>query len=187
MPELKADRWSIAQTREFYSSDSSYFVRIVPIEIPKRYYKWKNAPNWRKKMFSPADTTIIPCYAEMYKSTTNGDSLVWTRKLVNTIAPVSAKVSNDGRYMVTLDDWGGNRPTGENAVVIYGVDGNLLKQYSLLEISPFPLDSYDVSVTSFHWYGGSSFIDNKSFRLYFKTKIKQLYNFTYYIDSQELR
>src|SRR5687768_17227638 len=85
--QASADTWAPPKISDYYSSDSTYFVRIFPQHIPEKYFKWLEASSKKKKRFLPADTLITPCYAQMYKKTKNGDSLIWEQNLINRIAP----------------------------------------------------------------------------------------------------
>ncbi len=57
---------------------------------------------------------------------------VWSERLVNPVAPAQAFIRNDGRFVVTLDDYrlGGAR----NALVVYGTEGERLKRFELREL-----------------------------------------------------
>jgi hypothetical protein len=57
---------------------------------------------------------------------------VWQRSLVNQIAPARVNVRNDGRFVVTLDEY--RRGGARNAVVIYGADGQLLRHFLLTDL-----------------------------------------------------
>jgi len=57
---------------------------------------------------------------------------VWQRSLVNESAPARVNVRNDGRFVVTLDEY--RRGGARNAVVIYGADGQLLRHFLLTDL-----------------------------------------------------
>lgn len=177
---LFADSWSEPTIKRYYSKDSVYFVEIVPTKIPGNYWKWKGAKPKKKHKFTSADTTIIPAHAKMYKIENQDTLKVWKQKLVNPHAPVSAQVSADGKYLVTFDDWY-NVGYGPNVFVFYNNKGKLLKQYSLKDISPFPLDEYFLSISSIWWRCGADFRSEESVRVCFmdanKTKRYMEYNF----------
>ena len=174
-----ADSWAPPKTKDYHNEDQTYFVRIVPRTVPEKFWKWMNAKPGQKKRFSPADTTIIPCHAIMYKKTKNGDSLVWKKNLINEIAPVSAFVSNDARYIVTFDNWH-SMGYGVDVMVYYDHEGNLLKRHMLEDISPFPINTYSISVSSIWWRCHTKFLDNSRLEICFKdekeTIVKKIYN-----------
>ena len=88
---------------------------------------------------------------------------------MNSIAPVYAIISDDGQHFVTFDNWGGDGGYGTNAVVIYGPTGQLVKQYNLEEISPYPIDIFWKSVTAIRWRCKCRFISKTRFELCFVT------------------
>ena len=55
--------------------------------------------------------------------------------MVNEVAPVDAVVVDSGRYVVTLDNWGGTR-VGDDVVVIYDSGGRLVRRMRLTELLP---------------------------------------------------
>lgn len=72
-------------------------------------------------------------------------------RLVNEVAPVSALVSDDGRRLVTFDNWHA-MGYGDDVVVIYRSDGTLVRKFSLEEL----LTAEDVrelprSISSRYW------------------------------------
>jgi hypothetical protein len=58
--------------------------------------------------------------------------MVWERPLVNDVAPAIVCVRNDGRTVVTLDEY--RRGGARNALVIYGPDGELLRHFLLPDL-----------------------------------------------------
>ncbi len=56
----------------------------------------------------------------------------WRAKLVNEVAPGRALIRNDGRFVVTLDEF--RRGGAAHAVVIYGERGKLLRDFGLREL-----------------------------------------------------
>jgi hypothetical protein len=72
------------------------------------------------------------------------------KELVNPYAPYEAMVTNDGKYVITFDDWG-HLGYGENVMVVYGENGYLLKKHNLDEITTFRVNELQRSVTSICW------------------------------------
>ncbi|TWT40953.1 hypothetical protein RAS1_36420 [Phycisphaerae bacterium RAS1] len=56
----------------------------------------------------------------------------WERGLVNDTAPVAAAISDDGKFVVTLDEF--RRGGARNPIVIYGERGQLLRHFVLSDI-----------------------------------------------------
>jgi hypothetical protein len=57
---------------------------------------------------------------------------VWRTKLANDVAPRHARIRNDGRFVVTLDEF--RRGGATHAVVIYDERGRLLREFDLREL-----------------------------------------------------
>lgn len=76
--------------------------------------------------------------------------------LVNDAAPVSALVANSGGYIVTFDNWHGVG-LGENVVVIYRLDGHVIRSFRLDELmTAGDIEVLPRSVSSVNW-GGDRF------------------------------
>lgn len=147
---MLADKWPAPEVHEYYSADSSYFVRIFPLTVPAKYYKWQQAAPKKKRRFSAKDTVLVPCYAMLYERTKATPRPIWRQNLVNQVAPVEAVVSNDGRYVVTFDNHH-SMGYGKDVMAVYDYQGKLLKQYSLEQISPFSINRYKASRSSIWW------------------------------------
>jgi hypothetical protein len=172
------DSWDIPKIKDCYSSDSSYFVRIFPQQIPENYYKWIKATAEQKKKFQPEDTLVTPCHAKMYMKTKTGYSLIWEMKLINQVSPVSGMVSNDGKYFVTFDNWY-SMGYGVDVMAYYNNKGELVKRHMLEDISPFPINTYEISISSIWWSCGHEFIDNERISICFIDENKKIVNRIY--------
>ncbi|HEY8933825.1 MAG TPA: hypothetical protein VIM65_01335 [Cyclobacteriaceae bacterium] len=174
-----SDRWLPPKVTDYYSANKKYFARIVPRTVPENYYVWRKASVSEKKKFLPSDTAVVQCHAIMYKKTQSGDSILWTRKLINAMAPVSAIVSDDGGYLVTFDNWH-SVGYGVDVMVFYDKKGDLVKRHMLEDISPFPINDYPTSISSLWWRCGQQFVDNRRVEICFVSgdeKIeKRIYN-----------
>ncbi|MCK4342744.1 MAG: hypothetical protein KAY37_13585 [Phycisphaerae bacterium] len=74
------------------------------------------------------------CQATLFKRSERNQRgrKVWERALVNDVAPMAAFIRNDGRFLVTLDEYrcGGAR----HALVVYGAQGQLLRHFLLQDL-----------------------------------------------------
>lgn len=80
-----------------------------------------------------------PCRAELFSGADGRTRRVWTHLLVNDAAPAQVYIRNDGKYVVTLDEF--ERGGARHALVIYGEDGELLRHFllpDLLESQDWP-------------------------------------------------
>lgn len=75
-----------------------------------------------------------PCQATLYRRSEREPRgrEVWRRTLVNETAPTRAFVRNDGRFVITLDEF--RRGGARNALVIYGAQGELLRHFLLQDL-----------------------------------------------------
>ena len=149
---LLADDWPGPQTREVFSQNRHYFVRITPGE------SW--GETWG---FTGANIGRHAQAAFFREQSDKGYRLERTIELLNPVAPVDVFVSNGGE-LVTLDNWH-NRGYGA-VLVLYYADGELIKVYKLADLFPkSELDSFPQSVSSIMWHKGPMYIDQdqKSF------------------------
>ena len=102
------DSWAPIEQTEFYSVDRNYMLRIWP------HPEWPDKPGH--------------CQATLYSLKGDWEAKVWSRYLINNHAPVSVFVSDAGKYVVTMDEWG---HIGQLPVVIYGARGRLVKAHSI--------------------------------------------------------
>lgn len=182
---ILADVWDSPKIKEYFNEDSTYYVKVYPRNVPDKYYKWVNASSKKKKNFHPSDTTITPCYAKMYRVINGKDSLIWEQKLINTVAPVIAIVSDDGKYLVTFDNWY-SMGYGVDVMAYYNEKGDLIKRHMLEDISPFPINTYEISTSSIWWRCGQEFIDNQRISICFIDENETIKKITYNLTEQKI-
>lgn len=86
-----------------------------------------------------------------------GWETVWQAPLANLIAPTDALVTNDGRHVVTFDNWYATGH-GEDVIVIYRADGSLVRSMMLTDLVPdFYRDALSHSVSSIDWRKQAAF------------------------------
>jgi len=73
---------------------------------------------------------------------------VWARGLENRICPVTAMVTDSGKYVVTFDE---HLSVGRNPVVIYGEGGRLIANLSLVDLKLEDHPNISRSVSSYWW------------------------------------
>lgn len=88
--------------------------------------------------------------------------------MVNLVSPVDIIVANDGKSVVTFDDWG--MKGFKHSMVVYGERGEMIKDFDLEDISPFPIEQYSRSISSIFWGGRGEYLDNNRISIYFKNK-----------------
>ena len=167
-----ADSWAAPTQKRYYSADSTYFVEIVPLYIPDKYYKWQAAKPSKKHKFAATDTTLVPCHATMFRVENRDTTKVWEEKLINRVAPVYALVSTGGSYLVTFDNWA-SLGYGMDVFAVYDRYGYLLKRYSLDDFSPFSLNTYRRSISSLWWSCGAKLTASYMVEICFQDDNKQ--------------
>ncbi|SDY88896.1 hypothetical protein [Hymenobacter psychrophilus] len=179
-----ADSWELPKTTRYHSPDSSWFVEVVPLHIPAKYYAYHGTKPRRRHKFTAADTVIIPCHATMFRLQGSDTIKVWEKQLINRIAPVSALVSTNGRYLVTVDNWS-SMGYGVDVLAVYDVQGNLLKRYALEDFSPFPINTYWRSISSLWWNCGVEWQAPYTLDICFQDEQKQEKHRTYNLETMQ--
>ena len=181
-----ADVWELPKTKRYFSKDSTFMVKVIPTQIPEKYWQWtKSKPN-KKKNFTEKDTTIILCHAILYKIESPDTIEIWNKKIVNPIMPVQVIVADDGKSTVTFDNWS-SMGYGPDVMVIYNEFGELAKKYQLQDFSPFPITDYMTSVSSIWWRCGTKYINNQTIEICFQDQNKNTKTRQYNLTTQEFK
>ncbi len=79
--------------------------------------------------------------------------IVWQTELLNPLSPVSVMVSDDGEYVVGINDYF-RSGYGDHIVVIYGEEGKPIKKFGLRELfSDEEISRIPMTTSSLHWGG----------------------------------
>ncbi len=137
----------IPTTKRFYSSTKNYYLEVVP----------------RKNTGDSAAGILYKLGADQQYHQ------IWSSHLSNKIAPERILVSNNGDYVVTLDNWCA-AGRGDNVVVIYGSSGKLIKKFALRDVaSKEEISKFHVTAEG-TWWGGEHFLDEGSSEIILKIK-----------------
>ncbi len=145
----RADSWAPAETETTESLNGAFRFTVEPSPISSSlsYFQDEVAASVSGE---PVERT--PAFG-MLERKVEGDtwSPVWAMPLVNAIAPVSTIVSDDGRYVVTFDNWH-SVGFGPNVIVIYGPNGAHIRSLALTDLFPqHYMDALPRSVSSLQW------------------------------------
>jgi hypothetical protein len=162
---LNADTWEEPAIRCYFSDNVQYCIKVYSTIIPDNYYKWLTSSSKKKAKFSVTDTAIISCYATLYEINNNDTVKIWEQKFINRFTPLSAIVSDDGKHVVTFNNWY-SIGYGQDVMVVYDQKGNLKKMYSLEAISPFPVNYYRRTISSILWLKKANFISNEEIEIF---------------------
>jgi hypothetical protein len=157
---VKGDTWEAPKNRKVPSENGKYTALVVPRSIEK-----------------PGGADAEKPVVHLYKGVPGAGgkwSTLWKVKLSNETAPVDVFVTNDGRHVVTLDNWH-SVGYGEDVVAFYAApkevadakvpgpppEGRQLARYSLEKLlSRDEIEKVSHSVSSRWWRnGGSTFLD----------------------------
>jgi hypothetical protein len=164
---LVADSWLPPQTKIFSSDNGKYLLQVEPraMESFPELPEDKAANDQKRKAAGLNEDCWATLFAkddEPHRATSNEFRPAWRQKLVNEVAPMQAIISDDGKYVVTTDDYG-RLGDGENVVVIYS-EGELVRRYPLTAFVPkSAIENYEIpqSVSSIDW-AGTHRIDSKN-------------------------
>ncbi len=140
-----ADSWMDPRTETTLSPNGNFRVTVEPTpeHLVDAYYQREQT----------GQSVERPNATAKLERKGSGDrwETVWDASLANLIAPVHVIVANDGRYVVTFDNWYSSGH-GENVLVIYGADGSIVRSLQLTDLVPqMYKDSLSHSVSSIGW------------------------------------
>jgi hypothetical protein len=150
------DEWALPLPQSYYSKSRNFKLTIVPRVT---YTHFKERPDYLKK---DKDVLISDTCKGYLLKQVNSDTyaLVWEKKLVNTVSPVEAMVSDSG-FVVTFDEWH-KVGHGPNVVVVYNQEGNKIKNYSLESfLSLYSRKRVRQTASSIWWRGDPEIDDAK--------------------------
>lgn len=154
---VRADDWPPPVEKTVCSANGAFCLKITPKMLPGQLAYLRKVE--RKGGNKKKEKNV--CKGEFFTRDNKGNlSALWIVQLVNEDSPVSAIVSDDGKYVVTFDNWG-TVGLGDNVVAIYrGGDGGLVKKLALADfITEEDISNLSRSVSSI-WWGGKHAIDN---------------------------
>jgi hypothetical protein len=129
-----ADSWKLPARETFYSKNRRFAVAIVPKQLAGQLEYFENKVQGRLDAGSAEGGPNNWPRAFLYSVDPNDQlDFVTELKLVNEVAPVTALVSDDGRYLATFDNWH-SRGYGDDTIVIYRTDGSLIRSLSLEDV-----------------------------------------------------
>lgn len=152
--DAMADEWFPPKVETYYSQNHRMRFTVTPRDIssPLAYFDGKVKGEKLAGQLPNSAKTFAKGLLEQQDNTGRWTT-IWDHQLVNDVSPVSAVVSNSGRYVATFDNWhsmGG----GNDAVVIYGPNASVVRALSLRDILPdYYVEALPRSVSSIWWSG----------------------------------
>lgn len=151
--DAKADSWAPPSTETRESADGRFRFTVEPSPIDSSLEFFREELEAEKEERAVERT---PPMGLLEQRQDDGSwRPVWAGPLVNVVAPVSFLIANDGRHVVTFDNWH-SVGHGENVIVIYADSGALVRSLSLGELLPQDyIDDLPHSVSSLRWKAGA--------------------------------
>jgi len=161
----KADSWTPPSVLIKFSENQKYLAYVEPTSElrPKPILKVfeVNEPNLSDKQYDVnniKENYLSTFWANQVKKWEEKRKIKfqWNVNLSNMIEPLGVFISDDGKYVVTLDNWGGIGK-GDDVIAFYGKKGQI-KKYSLEEALSIRMENeldwgkkFPVSTMSIHW------------------------------------
>jgi hypothetical protein len=148
-----ADSWAPAERKVYRSADRRLRLTVTPRDLsgPLDYFEDRVEDRARPGQRAGGATSARGLLER--RQGKRRWTRLWDRQLVNDVAPMSALVAGDGRFVVTFDNWA-SLGTGGDVVVIYGAQGELVRSLGLTDILPETyVEALPRTVSSIWWSG----------------------------------
>lgn len=147
----RADSWAMPEIETTLSANGQFRFTVTPAPISNQLAYFREevaAERSGKPVERPAPLGLLE-----RRNAEGKWEPVWAGPLANPVAPVTVLVADDGRHVVTLDNWH-SVGHGSHVIVIYGPDGGLVRSMSLTDLVPQEyIDALPHSVSSLRWRG----------------------------------
>lgn len=154
-----ADTWALPTKRKYYSLNKKYYLEVVPKKLESQLSYWKDKVNNKENAGAVRGVKDNRAKGSLYARRADGSYFQKSKfPLVNEVSPVSAIVSNDGKYFVTFDNWH-SMGYGDDVVVLYRSDGPVIRKFGLADLlTEGDIETLPHSVSSI-WWGGDHYIN----------------------------
>ena len=147
--QARADSWVMPGTEVTLAGGGDFRFTVTPGDLDPPPPGFDDSAG--------AKPRLVPLGLLERRNTSGTWEPVWAGPLVNTVAPVTVLVADDGRHVVTFDNWG-SVGHGQHVVVIYGPDGGLVRSLKLTDLVPEDYaEALPHSVSSIFWSEDKSF------------------------------
>jgi hypothetical protein len=145
-----ADSWLPPSKKAYYSADRSVRLTVIPRELESSLAYFEDKVEGREPAGGRAGAAEKTAVARLEQRTTSGWQTVWTKPLVNEVAPVDVVVANSKAF-ATFDNWH-SMGFGPDVIVIYRGDGSKVRQLGLTDLFPdWYVAALPRSISSIHW------------------------------------
>ncbi|UUX98135.1 hypothetical protein [Sphingomonas sp. J315] len=154
-PAVRADSWGPPQPASYSSANGSFRLNVTPRKLRGQLGYFEDKVAGKEPAGQAKGETATTASAVLERRDAAGKwTRVWAAPLVNEVAPTHALVADDGRHVVTFDNWH-SVGFGPDVVVIYGADGRRIRSLGLTDLlPPAYIRALPHSVSSI-WWGGT--------------------------------
>lgn len=146
-----ADSWSLPEETTHLSSDGQWRFTVTPRALSGQRDYFQDAMDGKEKAGALQGGNDA-ARGRLEQRTDNGWATVWSKELLNDVAPVDVLVTTNGQ-VATLDNWH-MIGQGENVVVLYDRSGASVCSLTLDDLFPaVVVDHFPHSVSSIGWRG----------------------------------
>lgn len=158
---IRADSWSPPSTQIFVSADQKSRVTITPRDLDSSLEYFRDKVKDKAKPGLPKNAQNRQASAVVEVISDAGEwKFGWKVDLINEISPVSAILSDDGRHLVTFDNWH-VVGYGPSTIVQYNREEGFIRQFDLgYFLPPYYLEALPTSVSSRSWKHGEGTIED---------------------------
>lgn len=129
-PSACADSWLLPETTTYLSRGEGCRLTVVPRDLEDQLAFFEGKVAGAEKAGQRADGNSEP-NATLERRLPDGRwQRVWTRALVNDVAPTDALISDDMKYVVTFDNWH-SVGYGDDAIAIYDIANGGVRTFSV--------------------------------------------------------
>lgn len=148
----RADSWALPAVESYFSGDRQWRLEVRPRPIESQLKYFEDGMEGRDAAGGLAGASQKSAEASLQRRQGERWTTVWEGPLLNDVAPVSALVAPDGRF-VTFDNWH-STGYGPKTVVIYDATGRAVRSMGLKDfLPPAYVAILGRSVSSIMWSG----------------------------------
>lgn len=154
-----ADSWALPKKETYYSPKKNYYLEVTPKKLQSQLKYFEDKVEGKNNAGAVRGEKENRAKGAFYARGADG---AYSKKsefpLLNEVSPVSAIVSSKGDYFVTFDNWH-RMGYGDDAIVIYHSNGNLVKKLGLEDVlTEDDIKKLPRSVSSI-WWGGKHYLE----------------------------
>lgn len=152
-----ADGWVQPRTRAHMSDNDEYCLVVVPGRERLNRYCLPEELKFAYTVDLPPHGTAM---GTLYRKDRNSVyQPVWTAPLADSYEPVNVLVHDGGKWVVTIDSWGG-MGYGDHVVVIHNRHGDIVRKFALADmLPPEKIAGFRRSTSSIWWFYDAWFLD----------------------------